>query len=609
MNKVARQIFIFLLLICFSRSNALNVETSDGLNINLSASQIKWLVFDDDDEISESFSSINGNVAEPLADLLKASGSRRESDSMRIRNFVKKSDLRALLRILYITDKFVKPQVKSELLDAMVDRVTNNQFYEVLAEYGSELVNQILNFNERSREYSEYAIPFLVVKSVEKDMRSHINSVAWSPRELCLAIGLEDSHVCLCNMVDMNRISYENMAGHRDSVATVSWSCDGQQLASGACDGSMRVWSPARKSLFFSVPVCKYQHYRVSSVSWSPDSKFIGFAADEDGASVLHNDGRRSCEIEKGWANAISWGPGESGVAVGSQSGHARIWKIGKRRSECVRELRCGRGVKDVYDIKWSPSGNYIAAGFANGTVRIWTPRSSDATSVFDGHRGRVETITWSPSEEFLASGSTGKEVKIWSVESEKCVKTLKFDDAVYSVSWSADGKYLAVGSGSNLFVYSLQLKDLSLLQRLFVSQAKRVHADTAEQLERYYEELPSGAKKLVDEKVGDQFKGSGSLLKAVERGLAALWDDDEADEEVDEDDRESKEADDYSEVVRAAFKKGSKDPWSVEDDESELDLSDKIKGAYKKAVEKGDATESKCADDEDDEYEEYEED
>jgi WD40 repeat protein len=51
-----------------------------------------------------------------------------------------------------------------------------------------------------------------------------------------------------------------------------------------------------------------------------------------------------------------------------------------------------------------------------------------------------------------LASGSGDNTIKLWSVESQKEITTLQgYRDAVYSVAFSPDVKYLASGSRDNI--------------------------------------------------------------------------------------------------------------------------------------------------------------
>jgi hypothetical protein len=63
-----------------------------------------------------------------------------------------------------------------------------------------------------------------------------------------------------------------------------------------------------------------------------------------------------------------------------------------------------------------------------------------------EGHTAAVYSVTWSPDGKTLASGSLDKTVKLWDAATDKLLSTL-YSGAVQSVAWSPDGKTLASGS------------------------------------------------------------------------------------------------------------------------------------------------------------------
>jgi WD40 repeat protein len=71
-------------------------------------------------------------------------------------------------------------------------------------------------------------------------------------------------------------------------------------------------------------------------------------------------------------------------------------------------------------------------------------------------HTGTVTAIAWSPDGTYLATGSADKTVKIWDSK-RNLVKTLNFDNPVTSLSWSSDGKRLAIAAG-RAFTYAMNL-------------------------------------------------------------------------------------------------------------------------------------------------------
>ena len=67
------------------------------------------------------------------------------------------------------------------------------------------------------------------------------------------------------------------------------------------------------------------------------------------------------------------------------------------------------------------------------------------------GHSDAVRSVSFSPDRKYIASGSDDDTVKLWEVESGKEIRTFTgHTDDVESVSFSPDGKYLASGSADD---------------------------------------------------------------------------------------------------------------------------------------------------------------
>src|SRR4051812_45897213 len=70
-----------------------------------------------------------------------------------------------------------------------------------------------------------------------------INSVAWSPDGLMLALGCADETVRLHAARTGELV--RDLSGQGGPVNSVAWSPDGRVLASGSADGAIRLWDAA----------------------------------------------------------------------------------------------------------------------------------------------------------------------------------------------------------------------------------------------------------------------------------------------------------------------------------------------------------------------------
>lgn len=103
-----------------------------------------------------------------------------------------------------------------------------------------------------------------------------------------------------------------------------------------------------------------------------------------------------------------------------------------------------------------------FVTGGCDNKVKIWKYDSTAETyteeASLEGHSDWVRDVAWSPSvlsKSYIASASQDKTVIIWTQESngpwqKKLLKSEKFPDVVWRVSWSLSGNVLAVSGGDN---------------------------------------------------------------------------------------------------------------------------------------------------------------
>jgi WD40 repeat protein len=170
------------------------------------------------------------------------------------------------------------------------------------------------------------------------------------------------------------------LTGHSSVVSAVTFSPDGNLLASASWDNTVRLWDTSDPDNPQPVGQPLRGHTNiVTSVAFSPDGKTLA-----------------SSSVDK----------------------TVRLWNL--ENPADVKELTTpliGSGV--FYRVAFSPDGRTLAAPGDDGTVRLWSVtdrRAPHAGAVLTGHTGHVRAIAFSPDAHLLASAGNDKAVRLWDV-------------------------------------------------------------------------------------------------------------------------------------------------------------------------------------------------
>jgi WD40 repeat protein/class 3 adenylate cyclase len=254
---------------------------------------------------------------------------------------------------------------------------------------------------------------------------------------------------------------FNQLQGHLKAVNAVSYSPDGNTLASASDDGTIKLWSRDGHNL----KTLEGHHAPVYSLSFSPDGKLIASASADHTIRLWRADGQ-PLRVLKGHTDAVnrvSFSPNGLMLASGSDDRTVRLWAIDGR------QLRTLQGhAAPVWGISFSPDGTRLASASNDRTIRLWTlnARGKEANrppKVLKGHSDEVNSVSFSPNGQFLASASNDKTIKIWSAKGERLRSLKGHNDFVNDVRFSPDGKTLASSSWDNTVkLWSLQGEELA---------------------------------------------------------------------------------------------------------------------------------------------------
>lgn len=229
--------------------------------------------------------------------------------------------------------------------------------------------------------------------------QKRVYGVTFSPDGETLATASQDNTVMLWNRQGLH---LKTLAGHGDQPTSVSFSPDGKILASGSADKTVKLWKLTEMPLKSLVG----HRRRVLGVSFAPDGRLLA-SASEDGMVKLWD---------------------RSGEFLGVLPGHQ----------------------DSVLSVTFSGDSQLIASGSADQTVRLWS-RTGVLLQTLVGHTDTVMSVSFSPmtrsAQPLLASGSKDHTIKLWTQDGRLWKTLLGHQDWVNSVSFSSDGQYLASAS------------------------------------------------------------------------------------------------------------------------------------------------------------------
>lgn len=271
-----------------------------------------------------------------------------------------------------------------------------------------------------------------------------IQTVSFSPDGEILATGGYDKIVKLWNQ---DGSLLQELSGHKDAVMSVAFSKNSKLLATASVDKTVRLWKKKEEKWEETLSPLK-NNTSIFSVSINPTDDLI-VTGDKDGIVKLWKPEKKEpIQILRGHTNSVysvRFSPDGQTLATASVDKTIILWK--RTPKEWVKQKTLTNHQDEVYSVTFSPNGKMLASADATRTIKLW---KSDGTFIRDcvGHIGEVFAVSFSPDSQTLVSGGRDNKIKVWNLQGQILHTIKAHQDRINGLSFSP--KTTALVSVSN---------------------------------------------------------------------------------------------------------------------------------------------------------------
>jgi len=290
---------------------------------------------------------------------------------------------------------------------------------------------------------------------------SHYFQIAFSPDSSLLASGSNDKVIRLWKVSDGSLV--RTMEGHKEPIRCIAFSPDGSRLASGSDDQTIRLWRVSDGSLV-RVIEAKAGTGSIFSIAFSPDGSLLASASSDALQLWEVSDGSLIRELQGGGKN-VAFSP--DGILLASGSGEEVFLR---KVSDGTLVRPQGDNLHIISDIDFSPDGSSLAAGLFGGSVHLWNLEDGNMVwKLQPDPDDSVGAISFSPDSSLIAYATyprnnfPGLKFIPGSIRLCKVIDgslLLKISlinlEAVDNITFSPDGKFLALGTNWNIQLWAV---------------------------------------------------------------------------------------------------------------------------------------------------------
>ena len=258
-------------------------------------------------------------------------------------------------------------------------------------------------------------------------------------------------------------VSLYTFSIHKKAVTGAGFLPDGKKFITCSLDGTLRLWDTEEarkhhKTMEDSkgdgkpeVPkpllsVSAHSGYGVNCLSISPDGKQVATGAVDGTIKIWDTANLKQvvslAAAHTGGVKAVQYSPDGKVLASGDTDKTAKLWDATQEKPTLLHKTDAHVG--PVNAVAFSADGKQLATGSGvakkSGLVQVWDVATAKLAYKLEGHEDVVTAVLFHPKTEHLASGCADKKIRVWNLKDKMVEYTDEHAEPIRNLVITTDG-------------------------------------------------------------------------------------------------------------------------------------------------------------------------